>query len=524
MENRGPKMKSFLQVFQSQKMAALLFVGFSSGLPILLVFKTLQSWMSDAGTDLTKIGWYGSLIGFPYAFKYLWSPLLDRYSPPFMGQRKGWLIVIQLLLVLSIGTMALQDPTKNLELLAFNSVLIAFLGASQDIVADAYRTDVLAEPEAPVGMGIFTAGYRVALIVAFAGASKLFGNVFHAWQPVYLAMAGLMLLCLVFTLMAPETEIAPDRAIAPETEIAPDPETEDFKPKTLADAIILPFADFFQRRGQAYSGLVLLFIVAYKVSDAMMNAMSIPFLKAACFSTEQIGDINGFMGIVAAIVGALLGGVLLNRLNVFAGLWIFGSLQAIGIVFYLMLAQNIHPDPNITDLAKVCQNFIQPAFSYELFVLAIIVENFCGGMEAAAFALFLTGMCYRKFTATQYALLSSLMALSKLIVAPIGEVVKSVGWSNFFWLSMVTIVPSLVLLIAIARLDRALILKARKSVINELTERLGELPPATTQDVCKLNLRGLEYLSKELFALKSSDRLNGWLNDWLRPNTGSSKA
>jgi MFS transporter, PAT family, beta-lactamase induction signal transducer AmpG len=516
--------KSFLQVFQSQKMAALLFVGFSSGLPILLVFKTLQSWMSDAGTDLTKIGWYGSLIGFPYAFKYLWSPLLDRYSPPLMGQRKGWLIVIQLLLVLSIGTMALQDPTKNLELLAVNSVLIAFLGASQDIVADAYRTDILSEPEAPVGMGIFTAGYRVALIVSFAGASKLFGNVFHAWQPVYLVMAGLMLLCLVFTLMAPEAEIAPKTAIAPDTEIAPETEAKDFKPTTLADAIFLPFADFFQRRGQVYGGLVLLFIVAYKVSDAMMNAMSIPFLKAACFSTEQIGDINGFMGIVAAIVGALLGGALLKRLNVFAGLWIFGSLQAIGIVFYLMLAQNIHPDPNITDLAKVCQNFTQPAFSYELFVLAIIVENFCGGMEAAAFGLFLMGMCYRKFTATQYALLSSLMALSKLIVAPIGDVVKSVGWSNFFWLSMVTIVPSLMLLVAIARLDRALVLKARKSVINELTERLGEIPPAATQDVCSLNLKGLESLSKELFTFKNIDRLNGWLNDWLRPKTDSPKA
>jgi MFS transporter, PAT family, beta-lactamase induction signal transducer AmpG len=426
-------MKSLLQVFQSRKMTALLFVGFSSGLPILLVLKTLQSWMSDAGTDLTKIGWYGSLIGFPYAFKYLWSPLLDRYVPPFMGRRKGWLLIIQSLLVLSIGAMALQDPAKNLELLAINSVLIAFLGASQDIVADAYRTDVLTKVEGPVGMAIFTAGYRVALIFAFAGASKLFGDVFHAWQPVYLVMAGFMLLGLLFTLIAPETEAT------------------DLPPATLADAVVLPFADFFQRQGIVYGILLLLFIVTYKVSDAMMNAMSIPFLKAACFTQGQIGDINGFMGIVAGIVGALLGGVLLQRMSVFQGLWIFGSLQAIGIVFYFLLAQAIHPDPAITDLAKVCQNFTLPPFSYQLFILAINVENFCGGMEASAFGLFLMNMCNEKFTATQFALLSSLMALSRFIVAPIGDVVKSVGWSNFFGLSMVTIIPSLILLIFIAR-------------------------------------------------------------------------
>ncbi|NJR32745.1 MAG: AmpG family muropeptide MFS transporter [Chamaesiphon sp. CSU_1_12] len=221
--------------------------------------------MADAGTDLTKIGWYGSLIGFPYAFKFLWSPLLDRFVPPFLGRRRGWLFVIQLLLVLSIGTMALQDPAKNLELLAINSVIIAFLGASQDIVADAYRTDVLTDRERPVGMGIFTAGYRVALIIAFAGASKLFGNVFQAWQPVYLVMAGLMLVGLLFTLFAPGTE-ATDRP-----------------PETFADAITLPFLDFFRRQGSLYGALILLFIVLYKVSDAMMNAMSNSLSQSCLF-------------------------------------------------------------------------------------------------------------------------------------------------------------------------------------------------------------------------------------------------
>jgi MFS transporter, PAT family, beta-lactamase induction signal transducer AmpG len=486
--------KSLLQVFQSRKMAALLFIGFSSGLPILLVLKTLQSWMSDAGTDLSKIGWYGSLIGFPYAFKYLWSPLLDRYAPPFLGRRKGWLLIIQSLLVLSIGAMALQDPSKNLDLLAINSVLIAFLGASQDIVADAYRTDVLSEEERPVGMGIFTAGYRVALIVSFAGASKLFGDVFHAWQPVYLVMAGFMFVSLLLTLIAPNTEAT------------------DKPPATLTDAILLPFAEFFQRRGTTYGGLVLLFIVLYKLSDAMASTMSVPFLKAACFTQGQIGEINGFMGIVAAIFGALLGGVLLTRINVFQGLWIFGALQAMGIIFYVVLAQLIHPDPTIKDITTVCKDFVLPASSMQLFVLAINVENFCAGMESSAFGLFLMNMCNQKFTATQIALLSGLMGLSKLIIAPAGDVIKTVGWSNFFILSIIIIIPSLVLLVFIAKLTKELLLKAKKLVINQLTDRLGDLSSELTDKVCGLSLNRLEALLADSLDFTQMGNLTDWLN------------
>ncbi len=428
--------KSLLQVFQSRKMAALLFVGFSSGLPILLVFKTLQSWMSDAGTDLSKIGWYGSAIGFPYAFKFLWSPLLDRFVPPFLGRRKGWLLIIQSLLVLAIAAMALQDPAQNIELLAINAVIIAFLGASQDIVADAYRTDVLTNTERPVGTGIFTAGYRVALIVAFAGASKLFSNVFQAWQPVYLSMAGLMLIGLLFTLSAPGTA-ATDRP-----------------PATFAAAVKLPFVDFFRRQGVLSGVEILVFIVLFKVSDAMMNAMSIPFLKAACFTQQAIGDINGFMGTISTIVGALLGGILLSRMTVFQGLWIFGGLQALGIIFYFLLANIIHPNPAVTDLVTACKNFTPPQFSDQLFIIAINIENFFAGMESSAFGLFLMNMCNRQFSATQFALLSSLMALSKLLVAPAGDIVKAIGWSNFFLLSMVIIIPSLLLLIPISRTYR----------------------------------------------------------------------
>jgi MFS transporter, PAT family, beta-lactamase induction signal transducer AmpG len=292
---------------------------------------------------------------------------------------------------------------------------------------------VLTGAERPVGVGIFTTGYRVALIVAFAGASKLFGNVFHAWQPVYLVMAGCMLLGLIGTLLAPGTEAS------------------DRPPATFADAITLPFIDFFQRSGIWYGVTILLFIVTYKLSDAMMNAMSIPFLKASCFTQERIGDINGLMGMIATIFGALLGGVLLTKLNIFQGLWIFGGLQAVGIIFYIFLAQLTHPDPAITDVVAFCKTYTLPDFADQLFILAINVENFCAGMESSAFGLFLMNMCNPQFSATQFALLSSLMALSKLLIAPSGDWVKALGWSNFFWVTMFVIVPSMLLLVIIAR-------------------------------------------------------------------------
>ncbi len=489
--------KSLLQVFQSRKMAALLFIGFSSGLPILLILKTLQSWMVDAGANLSEIGWYGSLVGFPYAFKYLWSPLLDRYAPPFLGRRKGWLLIIQSLLVLSIGSMALQDPAQNLSLLAINSVIIAFLGASLDIVADAYRTEVLTEAELPVGASIFTTGYRVALIVSFAGASKLFANVFQSWQPVYLVMAGFMLVSLLLTLIAPST-----KAKAPET---------------LADAVVLPFADFFQRRGLVYGLSVLLFIVSYKLSDAMMNAMSIPFLKASCFTQVEIGDINGFMGMIAAIVGALLGGVILTRMSIFKGLWIFGSLQALGIIFYFALAQITQPDPSIVDLAKACQGAVRQPGADQLFLLSINAENFFGGMESSAFVSFLMSMCRKSFTATQIALLSSLMALSKLIVAPVGDWVKALGWSNFFLVTMVVIIPSLILLIYVAQLTIAITRETKAVVFDDLTKRLGTLSPELDVKFQKLSLRELENLSDEALEFERMENLKYWFDPKKKP-------
>jgi MFS transporter, PAT family, beta-lactamase induction signal transducer AmpG len=424
-------MKDMLAVFRNPRIAAQISIGFSSGLPILLVFKTLQSWLSDADTSLEKISWYGSFMAFPYACKFLWSPFFDLYSPPFLGKRRGWLFIIQILLVLAIGSMAFQSP-EHLELMAINAVVVAFLGASQDIVADAYRVDILTKAELPLGTAVFTTGYRLALILAFAGASKLQG-IFQSWPTVYLIMAGFMAIGSIFTLFIPETD------------------STTSAPKKLTEAATAPFGDFITRQGRFYGSLILVFIIIYKISDAVMNLLSIPFLKAACFEQPRIGDINGFVGLIATIIGALLGGVLLERMKISRGLLVFGGLQAAGIIFYVLLAQLVNIDPNIVDRVEFCKTFKLPSGADELFVTAIVVENFFGGMEASAFGVFLAVLCNKKFSATQLALLSSLMAVSRLLVAPSGEIVKSIGWANLFLSNIFVVIPSLILLVFISR-------------------------------------------------------------------------
>lgn len=399
-------MSSLLQVFQSRKILALLLLGFSSGLPLLLTSKTLQAWMTVANVDLRDIGLF-SLVALPYSLKFLWSPLLDRFVPPFLGRRRGWLIIAQVALVLAIGAMSLQDPSKNLELLAINALAIAFFSASQDIAFDAYRVDVLEEREAGAGAAITVLGYRIALLVTGALALILADRM--PWTIVYLYLAGLMALSIGFTLWAPE----PERRVRP--------------PESLAEAVKLPFLEFFQRSGVLRGAVILVFVVLYKFGDGLVNNMATPFLLQTGFSQTDIGQIQGGMGLLATIVGALTGGAVLSRIGINRSLWIFGALQALSNLAYLALAQ-------------VGQN-------YSLMVLTINIENFCAGLVTAAFVAFLMSCCNPSFSATQFALLSSLMAVSRdILVAPAGQIAKVTGWAPFFLLSLVASLPGLLLL------------------------------------------------------------------------------
>lgn len=400
------KTKSLLQVFQSRKMVALLLLGFASGMPLFLTSRTLQAWMTVEGVDLASIGLL-SLVSLPYSIKFLWAPFLDRYIPPFLGRRRGWLVIAQIGLTIAIAFMSLQQPRQALQLFAINAVVIAFLSASQDIAFDAYRTDILEEWETGAGAAIGVLGYRIALLVTGSLALILADRI--SWQGVYLCLAGLMALNIIVSIWSPE------------------PVLQEQPPRNLAQAIILPFQEFFQRLGIVKSILVLVFIVLYRLGDALVNNMVTPFLLQVGFTQTSIGAIQGGMGLIATIVGALLGGVVLSRLGINRSLWIFGILQGCSNLVYFLLAQ-------------LGQN-------YPFMVLAINIENLCSGLATAAFVAFLMSLCNQRFSATQFALLSSLMAFSRdILVAPAGILAKEIGWSSFFLFTLVAALPGLLLL------------------------------------------------------------------------------
>jgi PAT family beta-lactamase induction signal transducer AmpG len=399
------QIKGLGQVFGSRKMAALLLLGFASGLPLLLIGNTLKAWMTVENVNLSAIGWFG-LTSLPYSLKFLWSPFLDRFTLPFLGRRRGWLLLTQIALMCAIAIMGFQQPKQALQLLAINAIAIAFISATQDIASDAYRTDVLTKLEMGAGAAVFILGYRIALLVAGALALILADRL--PWSSVYLIMAGTMVIGIFATLFAPEPK-----------EISP--------PASLAEAVFLPFGEFFQRKGVMRGLLILLFITLYKLGDALLSNMTTPFLMQTGFTKTDIGAIQVGMGLIATIVGALLGGSILSRIGINRSLWIFGILQAVSNLAYFCLAY----------LGK----------NYQVMVLAINIEQFCGGLGTAAFVAFLMSLCNQRFSATQYALLSSLMAVSRdILSAPGGAIAEVTGWSTFFLITIVAAVPGLLLL------------------------------------------------------------------------------
>ncbi|WP_044259019.1 AmpG family muropeptide MFS transporter [Richelia intracellularis] len=408
--------RSLLQTFRSRKMAVILLVGFSSGMPLFLTSKTLQAWMTVENVDLSTIGLF-SLVGLPYSLKFLWSPFLDRFALPLLGRRRGWLITLQIGLLLAIACMGLQQPKQALQLLVINALVISFLSASQDVVVDAYRADVLKPLEMGIGTAVYVTGYRIALLLA--GALALILADIVSWSVVYFSMAGCMVLGILGTLFAQEPE-----------ELNP--------PTSIKEAVILPFGEFFQRQGLFQGFLILLFIILYKLGDAFLNNMSTSFLLQTGFTQTDIGTIQGGMGLIATIIGTLAGGALLSQIGINRSLWIFGILQALSNLSYLVLA-------------SVGKN-------YQFLLAAINIENFCAGLGTAAFVAFLMSLCEQRFSATQYALLSSFIAVSRdILVAPAGALAKITGWSFFFVISFFAALPGILLLPFFAPWDQQLV-------------------------------------------------------------------
>lgn len=372
-----------LQVFVSWRMAVVLLTGFSSGLPLALTGGTLAAWLKDSKVDLTLIGQF-TAVGWPYALKFLWSPLMDRFVPPLLGRRRGWIVLTQVALLAGIAAMALTG-TASVGAMWVVAMLVAFFSASQDIAIDAYRTDVLRPDELSAGAAIYTLGYRLGMVMSMSVALILADHL--SWRAVYLLMGASLLPVMVATLAAPE------------------PAGEARRPRTLTDAIVLPFREFLGRRGAIE---MLVFILIYKLDWAMVWAMTTPFMMDIGFTKSEIGAVTQGVGIFGMIGGAVIGGAIVARIGIRRALWMFGLLQGLaGLSF--------------TALAVVGK-------SHWMMVAAVVIENTCTGMATAAFVGFIMSLCNKRFTATQMALLTSLQALTRSVAGlPAGWLIKSSG-------------------------------------------------------------------------------------------------
>ena len=396
----------YLRIFQQPKSAILLILGFASGLPLALTSGTLQAWMTVENIDLKTIGFF-SLVGQAYVFKFLWSPVMDRYTPPFLGRRRGWLLTTQCLLLIAIAAMGFLEPSTQLRWMAALAVIIAFCSASQDIVFDAWKTDVLPAEERGAGAAISVLGYRLGMLVS-GGLALWLADKWLGWQGMYWLMAALLVPCIIATLLAPEP-----------SDVIP-------VPKSLEQAVVQPLKDFFGRNN---AWLILLLIVMYKLGDAFAMSLTTTFLiRGVGFDAGQVGMVNKTLGLFATIVGALYGGVLMQRLTLFRALLIFGILQGVSNAGYWALSVT---DKHIYSMAA-----------------AVFFENLCGGMGTAAFVALLMTLCNKSFSATQFALLSALSAVGRVYVGPIaGWFVEAHGWPTFYLFSVFAAVPGILLLL-----------------------------------------------------------------------------
>ncbi len=391
----------YLEILRSPRIAAVLLLGFSSGLPLALTGGTLQAWLTVSGVDIVTIAWF-SWIGIPYLLKFLWSPLMDRYVPPFLGRRRGWMLLTQLALVLGIAALASVSPQRNLWLLGGFALWVAFMSASQDIVIDAYRTDLLPAPERGMGAAVGVLGYRIAMLASGGLALVLADQI--GWRQTFFAMAALMGIGLIVSIMAPE------------------PAERGAPPGSLRAAVIAPLKDLLSRPG----ALQLLALIAlYKFGDALAGTLATAFLiRGVGFSLTEVGAINKALGLASLLAGGLVGGLLLVRMSLTRALLLFGVLQAISNLSFAVLAW--------------------AGKSYALLVFAVGFENLASGMGTAAFVAFAMALCNHSFSATQYALLSALASLGRILFGPVsGGVVAATGWANFFVLTFVAALPGL---------------------------------------------------------------------------------
>ena len=408
-------MSVIAQLF-TRRMLICVFTGFSSGLPLYLLFNLVPAWLRSEQVDLKTIGLF-ALIQFPYTWKFLWSPLLDRYVLPLLGRRRGWMLLTQLGLLVVIASMGAFSPQSDLRTIAYIATLLAFLSATQDIVLDAYRRELLEESELGLGNAVHVNAYRIAGLVP--GSLSLILADFMPWSTVFIITAMFMLPGMAMTLMVKEP-----------LNINP--------PKSLRDAVVEPFHEFITRHGWQSALLILTFLFFYKLGDSMCTALATPFYMDMGFSKTQIGLIAKNAGLWPAVIGGLLGGLWMVKIGINRALWLFGVVQVVSIFGFFWLASvGYHAEITTVELTQLA--------------IVIGIEALGVGLGTAAFVAFIARTTHPAYTATQFALFTSLAAMPRTFAnAATGWLVEGVGWTGFFLICALLALPGMVLLLKVA--------------------------------------------------------------------------
>ena len=402
--------ESLKEAVLNRRMLICVFTGFSSGLPLYLLFQMVPYWLRTEGVGLAEIGFF-ALVQFPYTWKFLWAPIMDRYTLPFLGHRRGWILVTQLALLVSMSTLGFFKPEFSLLTIAYLSVAVAFFSASQDIVLDAYRRELLPDVELGLGNSIHVQAYRLSGLIP-GGLGLILADRLP-WHSVFMIVALFMLVGVVMTLTISEAIKDPS------------------PPRSLRESVIEPFREFIGRAGLGSALLVLAFLFFYKLGDNMATALQTPFFHDVGFTGTQIGTIAKFVGTTAAIVGGLIGGLIMVKVSINRALWLFGFVQIASILGFALLSV-VGANPWMLAFAM--------AFEY----LGV-------GLGTAALTAFMAKSTNVAFAATQFALFTALISVPRVLAsATTGLIVERTGWTNFFLICTLLALPGMLLLLKVA--------------------------------------------------------------------------
>ncbi len=407
--------RGWKEILLSRKMVVCIFLGFTSGLPLYVLIQLVPAWLRSNEIDLATIGLF-SLVSLPYTWKFVWSPVMDRFKPPFLGRRRGWALITQVALLLTIGAMGHFDPAESLQGIVVLVFLVSLFSASQDIVVDAYRRELLEDDELGTGNSFAINAYRLSSLVPGALALILADHL--SWAAVFWVTAAFMSVGLVTTLVIREVS---DDALAPHT---------------MKQAVVEPFREFFSREGGVASALAILaFVVLYKLGDNMAVALETPFYIDMGYSLTEIGSVAKVAKLWASIAGGALGGIIMLKLSINRALWVFGVVQMVTILGYAWLSVS---DPTLTGL------------------FAMVSAEYLGvGLGAIALTAFIARETSLGFTATQFALFSSLFAIPRVVAnASTGFIIEAIGYTQFFLLCTALAIPGMLMLFKVAPWDR----------------------------------------------------------------------